>query len=264
MAIGGGLGLVILIVAVLMGADPTKILGVLGEGGGGGMAPSTEAPIDDEAKDFISTVLGDTETVWTELFRQQLGGQYVEPKLILYTGTTPMKSGGVARSATGPFYLPAEQTIYLDLSFFDEMKNRFQAPGDFAQAYVLAHEEGHHVQKLRGLTDRVHSQAGRIPKADYNELSVRLELQADFLAGVWAHHAEKNWRILEQGDVEEALNAANAIGDDRLQKQATGQVVPDAFTHGTSEQRVRWFLNGLKSGRVEDGDATFRLPYGEL
>ncbi|HEX6986132.1 MAG TPA: neutral zinc metallopeptidase, partial [Planctomycetaceae bacterium] len=166
-------------------------------------------------------------------------------------------------AATGPFYCPADSQVYIDLSFFDEMDRRLGAPGDFAQAYVVAHEIGHHVQNLLGISDRVHSARGRVSPEEYNELSVRLELQADFLAGVWAHHAQRNWQVLEEGDIEEALNAATAIGDDRLQRRAQGYVVPESFTHGTSEQRARWFFRGLKSGRMSEGD-TFAVEYSEL
>lgn len=222
-----------------------------------------QAPADpkDEVGAFVKTLKADTEEVWGEVFAAY-GQTYKPARLVLFSGQTQYP-GGVASSATGPFYLPYDETVYLDTSFFEEMRDRFRAGGDFAYAYVLAHEVGHHVQNLLGYTDKVHGQRGRIPTAQYNQLSVRLELQADFLAGVWAHHAEQKWKILEEGDIEEAMNAANAIGDDRLQKQAQGRVVPDAFTHGTSEQRMRWFMKGLRSGRLEDGD-TFSLPYEKL
>ncbi len=170
---------------------------------------------------------------------------------------------GLASSATGPFYCPGDTNVYIDLSFFDELRSKFRAPGDFAQAYVVAHEVGHHVQKILGTSDMVNRQRARLNETDMNQLSVRLELQADFYAGVWAHHAQKMRNILEEGDIEEALNAANAIGDDRLQKQSQGHVMPDSFTHGTSEQRIRWFTKGFKSGDLRQGD-TFSIPYGSL
>ncbi|NNC88357.1 MAG: zinc metallopeptidase [Akkermansiaceae bacterium] len=262
-ALGGGLGMVaIVVVVMLLGGDPTQLLNSMASGPARAPAPSQQplAP-GDETGAFVKTLLADTEDVWTAIFRQA-GGTYDPPRLVLYSGYTRMP-GGVANAATGPFYLPANQTIYLDTSFFSEMANRFQAGGDFAYAYVVSHEVAHHVQKLLGLTDRVHSRRGRVSKREYNQLSVRLELQADFLAGVWAHHAQRRWQILEEGDIEEAMNAATAIGDDRLQKQSTGRVVPDAFTHGTSAQRVRWFTRGLRTGDINQGD-TFSIPYSEL
>ena len=213
---------------------------------------ATGTPPSDEAGRFASVVLADTEDVWSKLFAQ-MGEQYQEPVLVLFTDQT--QSGcGFAGSATGPFYCPADEKVYIDLSFNVELKNRFGAPGDFAQAYVIAHEVGHHVQNLMGITDKVDQMRGRISQAEYNRLSVRLELQADFLAGVWAHHAQKLNNILDPGDIEEALNAANAIGDDRLQQQSGGSVVPDAFTHGTSEQRMRWFKKGFETGDINQGD----------
>jgi predicted metalloprotease len=178
---------------------------------------------------------------------------YREPTLVLFTGQVASGCGN-ASSATGPFYCSADEKLYIDLSFYEELRSRFQAPGDFAQAYVIAHEVGHHVQHLMGITDRVHSMRGQLSETEYNKQSVRLELQADFFAGVWAHHAQKMQNILEAGDIEEALGAATAIGDDRLQKQATGEVVPDSFTHGTSAQRVRWFKKGFETGDINQGD----------
>ncbi len=266
-AIGGGCGtlVIVLVAAYFLDINPLQLLQTVEEFQSS--SPTTYetqdsgAGVDDEVGAFVKTLKGDTEEVWTEVFTSY-GKRYEPARLVLYSGYTPMP-GGMANAATGPFYYPTDQTVYLDTSFFTEMEQRFRAGGDFAYAYVLAHEVGHHVQNLLGYTDRVHSQHGRISDKEYNRLSVRLELQADFLAGVWAHHAEERWQILEPGDVEEAMNAAEAIGDDRLQRQAQGRVVPDAFTHGTSEQRMRWFMKGLKSGRLEDGD-TFSLPYGEL
>ncbi|RPI90130.1 MAG: metalloprotease, partial [Planctomycetaceae bacterium] len=223
-------------------------------GPGGGERELT--PEEKQMGSWASRVLGSTEDVWTELFPKEYGKPYKEPKLVLFTGKT--QSGcGFASAAVGPFYCPADEKLYVDLDFFEELHSKFKAPGDFAQAYVIAHEIGHHVQNLLGYTDQVHRMKGRIPDAEYNDLSVRLELQADFLAGVWAHHAQKKTQLLETGDIEEGLRAANAIGDDRLQMQAQGYVVPDSFTHGSSEQRVRWFRLGLATGDVNQGD-TFK------
>ena len=207
---------------------------------------------EDQLAEFVGVVLADTEDVWNKLYQQQ-GAQYREPELVLFTGTV-QSACGYAQAATGPFYCPADQKVYIDLSFQETLSEQLGADGDFAMAYVVAHEVGHHVQNLMGLTNKVHSQRGQISQAEYNELSVRLELQADFLAGVWAHHADEMHDILEAGDVEEAMRAANAIGDDRLQKQSQGYVVPDAFTHGTSEQRMRWFRRGLETGDIAQGD----------
>jgi predicted metalloprotease len=197
-------------------------------------------------------VLADTEDVWTEQFKK-LGKQYRKPKLVLFSGQVS-SACGFANAAVGPFYCPVDQQVYLDLGFFQQLARQFKAPGEFAQAYVIAHEIGHHVQNQLGLTEKVHSLRGRVSQEEFNQMSVRLELQADFLAGVWAHHAQQNWQILEPGDVETALRAATAIGDDKLQLEAKGYVVPDSFTHGTSEQRVRWFTKGLRSGDMADGD----------
>jgi len=197
-------------------------------------------------------VLADTEDVWTQLF-QEMGSRYEQPKLVLFSGQV-RSACGMASSASGPFYCPADRNVYIDLVFYQELKQRFGAPGDFAQAYVIAHEVGHHVQNLLGISDKVQAMRGRVSEAEYNQMSVRLELQADFFAGVWAHHADRMKGILEEGDVEEALGAANAIGDDTLQRQTQGHVVPDSFTHGSSEQRMRWFLKGLKTGDLSQGD----------
>jgi hypothetical protein len=208
-------------------------------------------------------VLADTEDVWKELFQKQLGRQYREPKLVLFTGQ--VKSAcGFASAAMGPFYCPADESVYLDLSFCEELQTKFQAPGDFAVAYVLAHEVGHHVQNQTGFSDLVDKQRGSISKAAQNQLSVRLELQADYLAGVWAHHAQRTKNILESGDLEEGLRAASAVGDDRLQKEAQGYVVPDSFTHGTSEQRSRWFRLGLQTGDLTRAKELFDLPEEQL
>ena len=263
LAIGGIGTLVVIGIALFLGADPSQILNMLGQMQGAGPAATEQgpAPGNDEARQFVATVLADTEEVWGDIFEDN-GRTYQRPRLILYSGRTEMP-GGVADAATGPFYYPTDQTVYLDFSFFDEMKHRLNAPGDFAAAYVITHEVGHHVQHLLGVTERVQTLRQRVPEVEANQLLVRLELQADFYAGVWAYHAQQRWNIIEEGDVEEALNAANAIGDDRLQKQARGVVVPDAFTHGTSAQRVRWFTKGLRGGDPADGD-TFSVPYEQL
>jgi predicted metalloprotease len=199
--------------------------------------------------DFVSVVLADTEDTWNKLFRQN-GENYVEPTLVLYSGAVE-SACGFARSAVGPFYCPADQKVYIDLSFYEDLKTRHQAPGDFAQAYVIAHEVGHHVQNQLGISDRVRAMQRRVRQGEANQLSVRLELQADCFAGIWAHHADRSRQILEQGDVEEALNAASSIGDDRLQRRSQGYVVPEAFTHGSSAQRVRWFKRGIQTGNPE-------------
>lgn len=221
------------------------------------------SPEDDEQAAFVSVVLKDTEDVWNDLFPKLVGKPYQEPKLVLFRGAVDSACGR-ASSAVGPFYCPGDNNVYLDLSFFEEMRTRFKAPGDFACAYVVAHEVGHHVQNLLGLSMEVQRQQQRLSKTEGNRLSVRLELQADFLAGVWAHHAQKTKQILESGDIGEAIGAAQAIGDDTLQRQAQGRVVPDAFTHGTSEQRIRWFSYGLKSGNLDDLGLLFELEYDQL
>jgi len=255
LAIGGGLTAVIAIVlSLLTGQNPLELVGGLG---GGGSQEQKEAPLgtdpkSDEAAHFVSVVLADTEDVWNTLFSGQ-GEDYPEPTLVLFKDAVQSACGS-ASSATGPFYCPADRKVYIDLSFYDELKNRFGAPGDFAMAYVVAHEVGHHIQNVLGTSDKVSQMRGRVSEKEYNQLSVRLELQADFLAGVWAHHAEKMKKILEEGDIEEALGAANAIGDDKLQKESQGYVVPDAFTHGTSAQRVKWFKRGFDTGDINQGD----------
>ncbi|HEX6314669.1 MAG TPA: neutral zinc metallopeptidase [Gemmatimonadaceae bacterium] len=243
----GGLGLVVvLVIAALTGVNPLQLLG--GGGGGPGEAP----PADDPARQFVSAVLGSTEDVWGSLFNSS-GQQYRQPSLVIFSGYTSTGCG-TGQSATGPFYCPLDQTVYIDLSFYEALRDRLGAPGDFAQAYVIAHEVGHHVQNLLGTMDRTHQMRSRQGEAEANATSVRLELQADCYAGLWAHHAERERSILEQGDVEEALGAASAIGDDRLQRQSQGTVVPESFTHGTSEQRVRWFRRGLERGDPQSCD----------
>lgn len=246
---GGGLGtVVIVLIALYFGVDP----GVLMQG-----VPSqtytTEttppSPEQQELADFVSVVLADTEDTWHAIF-QQSGQRYQEPTLVLFTGAV-QSACGFAQAAMGPFYCPADQKVYIDLSFYDDLRSRHNAPGDFAQAYVIAHEIGHHVQNLTGISGEVQSMRRRVSETESNQLSVRLELQADCLAGIWANHADRSRQVLETGDIEEALNAASAIGDDRLQKQAGGYVVPESFTHGSSAQRVRWFKKGMTSGRFD-------------
>lgn len=261
MAVGGGIGALVLAgLAFLLTGDPGALFNAIQEGPR--QAEQREpTPAEKEAERFVAVVLADTEEVWHELFRK-MGKRYQEPKLVLFRGSVE-SACGFADAAVGPFYCPGDYRVYLDLQFFAELKNKFKAPGDFAQAYVIAHEVGHHVQRLLGDMDRVHSQRGRVSKTAFNRLSVRLELQADFYAGVWAHHAQRKFQILEPGDLEEAIRAANAIGDDRLQMQGRGYVVPDSFTHGTSEQRIRWFRRGFETGDVGQGD-TFGVPDSAL
>ncbi|NUM52695.1 MAG: zinc metallopeptidase [Candidatus Hydrogenedentes bacterium] len=264
---GGGIGTLVIIGLMLYmsGGDPTVLLesGLLEEQlGGGQILDGPVSPQDDERAEFVKVVLADTEDVWHALF-QQAGDDYIEPRLVLFRGRVQSGCGG-ASAAVGPFYCPADQQVYLDLQFFDELHQRFGAAGDFAQAYVIAHEIGHHVQKLIGTSDEVHTEQQRLDEVEGNRLSVRLELQADYLAGVWAHHIQKTKQVLEPGDIEEALDAANAIGDDRLQQQSQGTVVPDSFTHGTSAQRIRWFREGFESGDFRAADRLFTEGYKQL
>ncbi len=266
MRFGGGKGLslgavaIIVVFGLVTGQDPMQILGQLANQAGVSTAPTqTEGhapPANDEQAEFVRSVLGDTEDTWRAIF-QQAGQQYQDPTLVLFRGGVN-SACGFADSATGPFYCPGDRQVYLDLDFFKEMAQRFSAAGDFAQAYVIAHEVGHHVQTLLGVSAKVNSARQSGAKMEgANGLLVRQELQADCLAGVWAFHAQQRLNWLEPGDLEEALNAANAIGDDRLQKQARGRVVPDSFTHGTSQQRVRWFKTGYEGGKVSGCD-TFK------
>jgi predicted metalloprotease len=255
-AVGGLGGVVVLIIALLLGADPRQLFEQAPANEPGTGAPSATRPGEAELRQFVGAVLADTEDVWTDVFRKS-GRQYAEPKLVLFSDQ--VRSGcGVADMSVGPFYCPTDQKAYIDLAFYDELKTRFQAPGDFAQAYVIAHEIGHHIQNLLGTMDKVNAAQRGMSKANANQLSVRLELQADFLAGVWAHHAQMRG-VIEPGDIDEALRAASAIGDDRLQRQQQGYVVPDSFTHGTSEQRIRWFRKGFETGDIRQGD-TFNAP----
>ena len=257
-AVGGGIGTVIFVVAyLLLGGDPAALVDSSQQAEVGGPAQVDSSAPRDELSQFVGVVLADTEDVWHQVFRQ-MGRQYQEPKLVLFADQT--RSGcGFASAASGPFYCPADRRVYIDLSFYRTLQQRFGAPGDFAQAYVIAHEVGHHVQTLLGISDRVQSARGRVSEAEYNRLSVKLELQADFFAGIWAHHADRAKGVVEPGDIEEALRAASAIGDDKLQRQSQGYVVPDSFTHGSSEQRVRWFRKGYETGDFRQGD-TFSAP----
>ena len=257
--IGLGTIVIALIGGWIFGINPMTILSFLG--GAGDLAPSqtqnapASAPAGkptDEMGQFVAAVLGGTEDVWMAVF-QQSGSQYQKPRLVLFRGAVPTACG-TGQSAMGPFYCPGDQKVYIDLSFYETLRSQLGAPGDFAQAYVIAHEVGHHVQNLMGLTQQMEQSRQRVSEREYNALSVRLELQADCFAGIWAHHNHKTNAILEPGDVEEALNAAAAIGDDAIQRKSQGQVVPDSFTHGTSEQRQRWFHKGLESGSVKACD----------
>lgn len=251
MAIGGGATIIIMLVAVLLGADPAVVLDTISSTGPAVDTPYVETAEEKELADFVSVVLADTETVWTGVFTQ-LGEEYSEPTLVLYSDAVE-SACGVAGSSTGPFYCPADNKLYIDLSFFGELRDRFQAPGDFAMAYVLAHEVGHHVQNELGVMAQMQELRQQLSPEEYNEYSVRLELQADYLAGVWANHAQGRG-LLEEGDLEEALTAASAVGDDRIQRESQGYVVPDSFTHGTSEQRMRWFRKGFEAGDLSEWD----------
>jgi uncharacterized protein len=252
LALGGGVGgIIVLILSLLLGSNPLETLDV-----GTSSRPSSAA--EDEQAKFVSVVLKDTEDVWNKLFPEAFGSNYQEPTLVLFSGSD--RSGcGFASAATGPFYCPLDNAVYIDLSFYDQLGSRFGASGDFAMAYVVAHEVGHHLQNLLGTSGKVHQARQRMSEEEGNKLSVALELQADFYAGVWAHHAHEMNNILEPGDIDEALRAANAIGDDRLQMQSQGYVVPDAFTHGTSEQRMHWFRKGFETGDVKQGDTFAEL-----
>jgi len=247
-AVGGGIGtLLLVLVAMYFGVDPSVILqGV--DPGSSAPAPSVQQRRagDDQLRDFVSVILADTEDTWGELFHQ-MGREYQRPRLVLFSGAVE-SACGFAEAAVGPFYCPGDHKLYIDLSFYRDLRDRLGAPGDFAQAYVIAHELGHHVQNLLGIADRVHTARSRRSQGEANALQVRMELQADCLAGVWANNAQRARQILESGDIEEGLNAASAIGDDRLQRQAQGRVVPESFTHGSSAQRVRWFKRGIDSG----------------
>ncbi|HZY84353.1 MAG TPA: neutral zinc metallopeptidase [Gemmataceae bacterium] len=261
---GGAGGLLVLILALVFGVNPQQLAQFFGQGGPGQPAAQQRAadPQEDRQAHFTKVVLGDTEKVWDDLFRK-MGKRYRKPKLVLYTDQVD-SACGAASASVGPFYCPGDSTVYIDLSFYRDMQRKLNAPGDFARAYVIAHEVGHHVQRLLGYSQRVDEARQTQSKAAANRMSVRLELQADYFAGVWAHHAEEKFKLLEPGDVETALKAAFEIGDDRLQKKARGTVKPDTFTHGTSKQRMRWFNAGLKTGDVGQAAELFERRYDEL
>lgn len=250
---GGGLGLIIVIVlALLGGGNIGDVLGnITGGGDPGSQAPYVETEQDKQLMEFVEVVLAETEDVWGDIFRQN-GIEYREPTLVVFNGSV-RSACGVAGSATGPFYCPPDEKLYIDLSFYNDLSNKYGASGDFAMAYVVAHEVGHHVQNLLGITDQMQEFRQKLSEKEYNKLSVKLELQADYLSGVWAHHIEREG-LLDEGDIQEALDAASAVGDDRLQKQATGRVMPDSFTHGTSKQRMEWFYKGYRLGTLDGGD----------
>lgn len=269
-AIGGG-GILIVLLALLFGVDPQKLAGIVNQGGNpqeqrgdqdGNVEKRPIDPAEEKLAKFTKVIFGDTERVWGELFAQ-MGKTYQRPTLVLYSGVVE-SACGTAEAAVGPFYCPGDSKVYIDLSFYKDMQNQLKAPGEFARAYVVAHEVGHHVQRLLGYSARVDQARQTMSKAEYNKMSVRLELQADYLAGVWAHHGQQKYHFLDPGDIESALNAAHQIGDDYLQKQARGRVVPDSFTHGTSAQRMRWFKRGFETGSVEKARALFELPYEQL
>ena len=258
-SVGIGTVVVALLAGWIFGINPLTVLGLLSGGGGDGagpvatqQAPAQRPPANDAAAAFVSTVLADTEDVWTALF-QASGSRYEVPRLVLFRGSTPTACGS-GESAMGPFYCPGDRKVYIDLSFFDTLRSRLGAPGDFAQAYVIAHEVGHHVQNLIGVSERVDGLRGKLSPTQMNAMSVRVELQADCLAGVWTHHSQKGKGWLEQGDIEEGLNAAAQIGDDKLQQGSRGAVRPESFTHGSSAQRVGWFKRGMQSGSLKDCD----------
>jgi uncharacterized protein len=250
--VGGGIGgLIIVLIITFMGGNPDEILNDLGATGTEQNVAYEETEEEKELAEFVSVVLADTEEVWSSLFAEE-GLTYKEPKLVLYSGSV-QSACGAAGSAVGPFYCPGDQKLYIDLSFYQELQNKFQAPGDFAMAYVIAHEVGHHVQTLLGTSGQVNELRQRLSQEEFNKYSVKLELQADYYAGVWAHHAQ-GMNLLEEGDLEEALTAASAVGDDTIQKRAQGYVVPESFTHGTSKERKNWFYKGFESGTIEGGN----------
>ena len=250
-AVGGIGGIAVLLIALFLGVDPGALLNSAPEAGP--LSPADSAALaDDPDRDRVAAVLGDTEDTWNEIF-QASGRDYEEPKVVIYSGMT-QSACGMGQAAMGPFYCQLDRDIYIDLSFFEDLRTRFGADGDFAQAYVIAHEVGHHVQNQLGIAERTAALRQRVGEAESNQLSVMQELQADCFAGIWANHANRSRQILEAGDIEEGLNAAAAIGDDRIQRQTQGTVVPESFTHGSSQQRVRWFRRGIESGDVEACD----------
>lgn len=249
---GGGIGgLLIVLLVAFLGGDPGAILNGLDSGGTQTNEPYVETEQEAELSDFVAVVLADTETVWAQVFEEE-GMEYVEPTLVLFDGSVN-SACGTAGAAVGPFYCPGDQKLYIDLSFYEELQNQFQAPGDFAMAYVIAHEVGHHVQNLLGVMKEVQPLRNQLSEEEYNKLQVKLELQADYYAGVWAHHAQ-GMDLLEEGDLDEALTAASAVGDDTIQQRSRGYVVPESFTHGTSEQRKNWFYKGFEAGNLQAGD----------
>ncbi len=253
--VGGGIVTVIIaLVVMLLGGDPSQVLQMMETQQATTENVSDYQPTahEQELAEFVSVTLADTEDVWNKLFDDS-GLTYREPTLVLFSGAAE-SACGFAQSATGPFYCPGDEKVYIDLNFLEELQQKLGAQGDFAVAYIVAHEVGHHVQKLLGVLDQVHSLRGQVNEKEYNAQTVKLELQADFYAGIWAHHAQKMKNILEEGDIEEAMNAAQAVGDDRIQKQSQGYVVPDSFTHGTSAQRMKWFKKGFETGNVNNGD----------
>jgi uncharacterized protein len=266
LAIGGAGGLVLLILGLIFGFDPQKLANLGGQGPGGDPAEQEAGrptdPAEERLAHFSKVVFHDTEVVWDDLFRR-MGKEYRKPVLVLFTGQVD-SACGEASSAVGPFYCPGDSRVYIDLSFYKDMERKLNAPGEFARAYVIAHEVGHHVQRLLGYSEKVDGVRRTMSKGESNKLSVRLELQADFLAGVWANHAQEKFHFLEAGDIDTALHAAFQIGDDRLQKKAQGYVVPDAFTHGTSKQRSRWFREGFQTGEVRKARLLFDLNYEDL
>jgi hypothetical protein len=251
---GGGVGLLLLVgLGLFLGVDPRTLMQLVQTQQEGTVTPSdNRAELEDEQAQFVAVVLADTEDTWKELFRRT-GREYREPTLVLFSGAV-QSACGFAQAAVGPFYCPADQTVYIDLGFYSDLQARFRAPGDFAQAYVIAHEVGHHVQTLLGISETVQREKARASAVEANQLSVRQELQADCFAGIWAHQADRTRGLLERGDIEEGLDAASAIGDDRLQKESQGYVVPESFTHGSSEQRVRWFERGYDTGDLRQCD----------
>lgn len=258
-AIAGGGGLIVLIICLVLGVDPQQFLGGQGGAPGNEQPVPTADPAEEQMAHFTKVVFGDTERVWDEQFRK-MGKEYVKPKLVLFSGQVE-SACGQAEAAVGPFYCPGDGNVYIDLSFYRDMESKLHAGGDFARAYVVAHEVGHHVQHLLHYSTKADS---RHPGETENQRSVRLELQADYFAGVWAHYGDQKYHFLEKGDLESAINAAKQIGDDRLQKQARGYVMPEKFTHGTSQQRTKWFQQGFKTGDIGGARALFDLPYNEL
>ena len=264
LATGGLGGLIVVLLAVLLGGDPAKLLQANNRAAGGAR-PAAKGSVDanDPRAKFVKTVLADTEDVWETVFPRAFGKEYQDPILVMFSDR--VQSGcGPASAGMGPFYCPEDRKVYIDLNFYDELRDKFKADGEFAQAYVVAHEVGHHVQNLLGITDQVHSQRSRLSEAQYNQLSVRLELQADYLAGCWAHYGQKSKKFLEPGDVEDALNCAKQIGDDAIQKKMQGHVVPDSFTHGSSEQRIRWFRRGLETGDLSNDSVMYFFKSQQL